>query len=140
MPYKDKEKRKAYHKAYRDSHKEERRAYEHSHREQTKARSKAYYDAHREEQKAYSRAYRAFHKDKVTAANRAYHIAHREERNAYSRKRGIEKKRSYIWCNYGLTVEEYNTLKVDSLYCPICGVTMTEGSGKVKRTDKVLDH
>ena len=42
MPYKDKEKQRAYDSAYRAAHREERRAYEAAHREERRAYTAAY--------------------------------------------------------------------------------------------------
>lgn len=85
MPIKDPEKRKAYQKKYRETHKEEMKAY-----------WKKYREAHREERKAYHKRYRETHKEQIEK----YHETHKEERNAFSReyhaKYIVTKHHSYI--------------------------------------------
>lgn len=68
MAYKDKDKEKAYHKAYRQAHKEEQKEYK-----------KAYYQSHREEWKAWYQA----HREEQKEYRKTYNQAHRKEHNAY---------------------------------------------------------
>ena len=72
MPNKDKEKQKAYQKAYYQAH-----------REEMNAKMKAWRQAHREERKAYRKAYNKAHREEQKAYQNDYYKAHREERNAY---------------------------------------------------------
>ena len=69
----DKEKQKAYYKAYYQAHKEEHKAvvkaWEQAHREERKAYKKDYNKAHREELKAYKKA----HREEMNAYQKAYH-------------------------------------------------------------------
>ena len=54
----EKRDRKAYLKAYDESHKEQSKVYRESHREQLKEQRKAYYEAHKKRSKAYREAHR----------------------------------------------------------------------------------
>ena len=89
MPYKDKEKKKDYNKAYFQAHRKENKArckaYRQAHREENKERCKAYYQAHREENKARCKAYRQAHREENKAYSKAYRQAHKEKYKAYSK-------------------------------------------------------
>ena len=100
MSYKDKEKEKAYQKAYRQAHREERRAYQKAYNKSHREELKAYSQTHREERSAYHKAYRQAHREEL----KAYSQTHREERRAYRKsdtnsfgqtKQSIRAKSSY---------------------------------------------
>jgi 5-methylcytosine-specific restriction endonuclease McrA len=111
MPLKDPEKRKAYHKAYREANKEVRKAYDRAYREANKEKKKAlnkayraanpekikalkkvYHEANKEKAKAYCEA----NKEKISAVKKAYRKAHKEEHCAMQAKRRALKKQAIL--------------------------------------------
>ena len=85
----DKEKQKAYQKAYYQAHREDKKAYQkaynQAHREERKAYKKAFYQSHREDRKAYQKTWEQAHREERKAYKKAYNKAHREEMNAYQK-------------------------------------------------------
>jgi len=72
MPYKDKEKLKAYKKAYREANKEK-----------LKASRKAWYEVNKEKVKDYNEAYNEANKEKNKASKRVWYEANKEKMKAY---------------------------------------------------------
>ena len=76
------EEKKAYNKAYYQTHKKEIKARIESRREEIKAYHKIYYQSHKEERKeygrAYSKAYRESHKEEISEKNKADYQAHKK--------------------------------------------------------------
>jgi len=68
----NKEKRKAYLKAYREANKEKKNAYD-----------RAYYEADKEKKKALNKAYRAANPEKIKALKKVYYEANKEKVKAY---------------------------------------------------------
>ena len=120
------EEKKAYHKAYRETHKEEQKAYRETHKEERKA----YRETHKEESESYQRAYHETHKEERNARNRvrskAYYKTHKEKRKAYDETHKEERKArnraAEIQRKYKLTMTEYSILLSSaSGHCAICG-------------------
>jgi 5-methylcytosine-specific restriction endonuclease McrA len=97
---KDKDKEKAYQKAYYQDHKEEaktkNKAYYQDHKEELNARSKAYYQDHKEEVKAKNKAYHEANKEELNARSRAYGANNRDECNALSAKKRAVKRQAIL--------------------------------------------
>lgn len=105
MPYKDKERNKAYYESHKEQKKAYYEAYRESHKEQKKAYYKAYYESHKEQFKAYRESYKEQRK--------AYYESHKERSIAQSLAR------------YAKMVKIYNREKLIKLLgnkCSICGI------------------
>ena len=95
----NKEKRKAYQKAYYQANKEKikasqkanNKAYYEANKEEIKASRKDYYQTNKEEKKAYSKAWYEANKEKRKASSKAWYEANKEKKKAY--KRVYENKR-----------------------------------------------
>lgn len=113
-PDERRQRRLAYGKAYRASHKEQINGYHatyvRAHRDKILARGKAYRLANKEQLHAYAANYRLTHKEKIEADNRAYRDSHRK----------------YFWAigtlkNYGLSIHDFETLLASQGgTCAIC--------------------
>jgi len=113
MAYRDLEKKKAYQKAWRETHKEEKKAqnkvYREAHKEEMKAYQKAWYEVNKDERKAYMKAYLEANKDE----RKAYLEANKEKRKAYIKdyhKNHKEEIKAYI------KAYKKKRLKNDQLY------------------------
>jgi len=127
MPYKDKEKRKAYHKSWREANKEKvkasKKAWREANKEKVKASNKSYREANKEKNKATKKAYYEANKEKLKASHKAYYEANKEELkayrshyaknnkgliNAYNSKRQADKIRATpLWANLEKIKEIY---------------------------------
>ena len=95
MPFKNKEKQKAYQKAYREANKEKKKAYQKAYyltnKEKLAKRQKAYREANKEKQKAYYKAYYEANEEKKKAYHKAYYLTNKEKlakrRKLYERQR-----------------------------------------------------
>jgi hypothetical protein len=102
MTFKNKEKQKAYHKAYYQANKEklaerdkayreankeklaeQQKAYREANKEKIKELNKAYREANKEKQKAYNKAYREANKEKIAERDKAYREANKEKIKAH---------------------------------------------------------
>jgi len=131
MSYKDKEKKKAYDKAWREANKEKIKAYNKSYceankekikvvkkaydifyreanNEKIKARMKKYYEANKEKKKAYDRVYYEDNKEKINVHCSIYRKNNRGLLNAYNSKREANKIRATpLWANLEKIKEIY---------------------------------
>lgn len=108
MPHKDPAARRAYTKAYRESHKEElsakKKAYAQAHKAAKSEYDAKYYAARREQKLAYQRDYKRKHPDKIKAYRDAKKEEYRQKRRIYDAthpdiiKRNNDKKRHEITC------------------------------------------
>jgi hypothetical protein len=102
---KNKEKINARHKAYREKNKEQIKAYH-------KAHSKAYYEKNKEKINAKSKAYREKNKEKLRAKSKAYREKNREKIRAKDIKR-----------KFGIGLHEYNLMFTEQKgKCACCGI------------------
>jgi hypothetical protein len=86
MPFRDKEKRAAYMKAYYKANREKRKAYLAKNKDHIVASKKAYYKANKEKLNARSKAHReASDKEQLAAYQKAYYKANKEKLKAYSK-------------------------------------------------------
>ena len=110
MPYKNKEERRAYNKAYREANKEEiaaqRKAYREANREAVLARQKAHYEANKEKIAARQKAY-------YEAKGKTYHQTPAGKLSSY--KRGA-KQRGH---EFRLTREQFESFWQKP--CTYCG-------------------
>ena len=91
MPFKNKEKQKAYSKAYYEANKEklakQNKAYREANKEKIVEKNKAYYEANKERMKAYCEV----NKEKIAEQKKAYREANkekaREQKKLYKRRR-----------------------------------------------------
>ena len=142
MAYRDLEKKKAYQKAWRETHKEEKKAqnkvYREAHKEEMKAYQKAWYEVNKDERKAYMKAYLEANKDE----RKAYLEANKEKRKAYIKdyhKNHKEEIKAYI------KAYKKKRLKNDQLYAFKYSVRkltakafIRRGFKKNGRTEKLL--
>ena len=79
----DKEKKKAYDKVYREANKKklnaQKKAWYEANKDKIKARKKAYYEANKDETLAQQKEYREANKDKILAQQKAYREANKEK-------------------------------------------------------------
>ena len=79
----NKEKQKAYQKAYREANKEKQKAYQKAYREankeKKKAYDKAYCEANKEKRKEYGKAYHEANKEKIAEQKKVYREANKEK-------------------------------------------------------------
>ena len=117
MPYKNKEERRAYNKAYREANKEEiaaqRKAYREANREAVLARQKAHYEANKEKIAARQKAHREANKEKIAAQQKAYNQTPAGKLSSY--KRGA-KQRGH---EFRLTREQFESFWQKP--CTYCG-------------------
>ena len=85
MPFKDKEKRKAYNLAHREQQRDYDRLRYHARKEEEKARRNNYRHTHLEDQRAYDRAHYQAHREEIKAKSKRYRLAHRDQVNVASR-------------------------------------------------------
>jgi len=85
MPYKDKEKAKAYREANKENIKAYNKAYYEADKEKKKAASKAYREANPEKIKATRKAYEEANKEKIKVSKKAYREANKENIKDYSK-------------------------------------------------------
>jgi hypothetical protein len=83
MPFKCREERLAYAKAYRKANREEivskKKAYWEANKEELSAQKKTYYEANREAILAQKKTYRKANREAILAKNKAYYEANKEE-------------------------------------------------------------
>ena len=94
MPYRDKEKKKAYNKDYCEANKEKLKAYYEVNKEKIKATKKAWFEANKEKIKAY----REVNKEKSKATKKAWDEANKEKVKAYNED-NKEKRKAYYEVN-----------------------------------------
>ena len=104
------------------------RAYYQSHREEKKARVEVYRQAHKKEKKTYLKAYYQAHREKAKAWCKAYFQAHKEVANARHMLRAARKQGASIGA-----VDLELIKKRDKMVCGICGK-------KVRPADLSYDH
>ena len=95
MPFKNKEKQKAYKKAYREANKEkiakQQKAHYECNKEKIAEQQKSYYEANKEKISERGKAYREANKEKIAERNKAYNEANKDK--IAERKRAYEKQR-----------------------------------------------
>ena len=98
----DKEKKKAYDKVYREANKKklnaQKKAWYEANKDKIKARKKAYYEANKDETLAQQKEYREANKDKILAQQKAYREANRNKQKAY-REANKDKIKAYCEAN-----------------------------------------
>ena len=137
MPRKDPAKRKAYGKAYSQTAKGKANA---------RARAKRYKEAHPVEFAARQATYRAKaeHREIARIRTKQWKASHKEETKQYmaeyhkTRVDIRDPRVRRVKQQYGLTIDEYERLYAQAVFCPICGVKMTDS--KVGKRSKNLDH
>ena len=87
MPYKDKDKKKAYNKAYQEAN-----------ADKIKIQRKGYYEANKAEINAKHRAYHEANRDKVNTQKKAYYEDNRHERKIYRDNNVIAIRFSAVRC------------------------------------------
>ena len=150
MPYKDKEKLKAYKKAYREANKEKSKATKKAWDEANKEKVKAYNEANKEKRKAYYEV----NKEKMKAYHRQYTKNNKGLNNSYSSKKRANKiKATPSWANLEKIKEIYKNCPegyhVDHIYPLrskyVCGLhvennlqylTATEN---LQKSNKIID-
>jgi hypothetical protein len=100
------EKRRAYAKIYRSTHREELSAknkeYYMAHKEKIATRGKLWVSTHKEEVAKHARTYRLAHPEKFKASQRKYRATHREKINTYCRSYNAthrEQQRGYYYAH-----------------------------------------
>ena len=110
MPFKCKEAKKAYNKAYKEANKEKLKAYYEANKEKVKVYNKAYYEANKENIKAHRVAYCQANKEMFAAKTAKRKALKIKQIPTQVRDCPIEKKRLYI------------TYKLCALFTQITGV------------------
>lgn len=120
MPFKDLERRRSYHREWKNNHPEQVRVYNQKyyvrHREAVRLRSKRYNQAHRTERSIHGMIYEKEHQAQRAASRKRYDERYPGRRGALNRKsawkaRGID-----------MDVERYNVLLTNQQgVCAICG-------------------
>ena len=136
MPWKDKEKRKAYQKAWYKANTERIKAQHKAWREANREHIRAYHKAHKTKRNALSKAWRDTHHEKAKAQCKAWHETHPEYNKAWwkanhAKHRGYEHIRRAV--KYQTQAEPINEKIVylrDGWICQICR----------KRVNKALKH
>ena len=102
MPFKNKEKQKAYQKAYYEANKEKRKAYLEANKEKTAEQKKAYREANKDQISDYKKAYCEANKDQLIKQQKVYYQANKEkivkQKKAYyqaNKEKIIEQKKLY---------------------------------------------
>lgn len=165
MPYKDKEKQKASHKAWYEANNEKRKAsmkawYEankekkKAYREANKEKSKAYYEVNKEKLKAYIEAYRETNKEKIKACKKVYRKNNKGLINSYNSKRRANKIRATpSWANLEKIKEIYKNCPegyhVDHIYPLrseyVCGLHVENNlqyltaKENIEKSNKIID-
>jgi len=133
------ERRREYHRKYREANREKIRAYQHKwyedNRDELLDRQREYYGSNNERQRERRRKYREFNLDKERERHRKYREANAERIREYSRNHyesNYEKYRERkLFRKYGLTSQEVRDLdKLQAGLCAICG----------KRETLLVDH
>lgn len=138
MAYRDKDKEKAYRKAWRAANRNKIKVYGETYRENSKDKIKAKRDVDKEKRKAYNKAYGENNKDKI----RAYCLANKDRidihnKSYHENNKDKIKARKKIWCagrkeesrayglryHYNLTIDDYNEMLISqSNSCAICKI------------------
>lgn len=120
MPYKDKEKKKAYYKTYYKTHKEKKKAY-------NKIYHKIYYKMYGEKKRTYSKT----HKEEKKIYDKIYHKTRRKRNKVYDKVYGKVYGLKY---KYNLTLEEVDQMLIAQNHkCILCGRSLIE-------TRRCIDH
>ena len=133
MPYKDKEKQKAYQKVYC-------KLYYLANKDRIIARAKAYQKANLgktnpEKTRLAKKKYRLAHPDKIKARKATYRLAHPEKGKMYKRKRRAMKM--------GSNHEPYTDVYIferDNWICGICGQKINKRLKYPNERSKSIDH
>lgn len=110
-----KAKKRAYAKAYHETHKVE-----------IAARAKAHHEAHRAEDSAYAKSYYEVHKAEFAAHAKSYYEAHKAEfaanAKAYREAHRAEEIARQLYRHYKISHADYNAmLAAQSGVCAVCG-------------------
>ena len=104
MPHKNKEKGKAYRKAYSEANKEKRKAYLEANKEKIAKQMKAYREANKEKIAKRMKAYREANKEKISETYKAYRKANKEKiakrMKLYKRRRRVKDSLFRLKHNY----------------------------------------
>jgi len=146
----NKEEKRAYSKAYRESHRIERKAYLEANKERIRAQQRAYREAHKKQIKAFNTAYRKANPKKVAECKKAYREANSEKVKASHiayHKAKPEKKRESNRKQRALKYEtrvEIITEKIiyvrDALVCQHCKKRMNKNLKWPHPMSPSLDH
>jgi len=135
MPFKDKEKMKAYMKSYRQANREKLKAQQKIYRQATPEKQRAYSETFYRNNKDKKKAYYLRHLDKIKARNRAYHLAHPDKKQICNRK--------YIASKRGVQHKAYATNYIferDNWTCQICGRKINRRLKWPNPLSKSIDH
>jgi recombination endonuclease VII len=83
-------------------------------------------------------------REEYLARHREYYYANRDRQLEQGRLRRLDKNKQKLKCRkqtafeHGLSLEEYDKLRLQATHCPICGVEMNED--RCNKRQKVLDH
>ncbi len=137
MPYKCREERLAYAKAYYEANKEkvdaqrrgyleankekisaQRKAHYYANQERILAERKAYYEANKEKKIAFMKTYRKANKEKISAQKKAYYEANKEEILSYKKAYQKANKEAVIARNAKHRARKRNLIPVHLRDCP----------------------
>jgi len=112
MAHKNKEKRKAYHKAYYEEKKEKKKAHYEANKEKFAEKKKAHYEANKEKFAEKNKAYYEANKEKIAELGKTYRKANKEKiaerKKAYheaNKEKFAEKNKAYYEANKEKIVE-----------------------------------
>jgi hypothetical protein len=136
MPYKDKEKERAYQAAYRTANQEKVRAakkkYRTANQERLRAYDKEYYAANLEKKREYCKDYRVLNREKAREYRAAYYGANLELQMWRKAKNRAKAK------NIPFTLTP-NDINIPST-CPVLGTKLERGRGKPGPNSPSLDR
>jgi len=137
MPFKCREERLAYAKAYYEANKEEieakrkgyleankeeisaqKKAYYEANKERILAQTKAYYEANKEKKLAAAKTYREANKEEISAQKKAYYEANKEEILAYKKAYQKDNKEAAIASNAKHRARKRKLIPVHLRECP----------------------
>jgi hypothetical protein len=128
--------KQAYNKKYRESHRDKKRAYDkkycESHREELRAKNKEYRETHRDEQRAYSKKYRESHRDEIGSQSKQYRRDNIERCMVISARERAKVKN----LQFAITPDDIVVPK----FCPLLGIELKRGEGKLHDNSPSLDR